>query len=83
VDYIGIGGDYDGTSSLPVGMEDVSAYPDLIVEMLRRGYTDEAVSKIIGRNVLRVMRDVEATAAKLRAERKPSEALFIFEDSTD
>jgi membrane dipeptidase len=64
-------------------MEDVSAYPDLIVEMLRRGYTDQAVSKIIGRNVLRVMRDVEAAAAKLRAERRPSEALFIFEDSTD
>ncbi|MEE8459849.1 MAG: dipeptidase [Phycisphaerales bacterium] len=83
VDYIGIGGDYDGTSSLPVGMEDVSAYPDLIVEMLRRGYTDEVVSKIIGRNVLRVMRDVEAVAAKLQGDRKPSEALFIFEDSTD
>jgi len=83
VDHIGIGGDYDGTSSLPVGMEDVSAYPDLIVEMLRRGYTDEAVRKIIGLNVLRVMRDVEAVAAKHQAEREPSEALFLFENSTD
>ncbi len=83
VDYIGLGGDYDGTSSLPVGMEDVSTYPDLIVEMLRRGYTDEAVRKIIGLNVLRVMRDVEAVAAKLQAEREPSEALFLFEDSRD
>ncbi len=75
-DYIGIGGDYDGTSSLPVGMEDVSAYPDLIVEMLRRGYTDDEVRKIIGRNVLRVMRDAEAVAATLQSERQPSEALF-------
>ena len=83
VDYIGIGGDYDGTSSLPVGMEDVSTYPDLLVEMLRRGYTDEAVRKIIGLNVLRVMRAVEAVAAKLQAEREPSEALFVFENSTD
>ncbi len=76
LDYIGIGGDYDGTSSLPVGMEDVSTYPALIVEMLRRGYTDDAVRKIIGLNVLRVMREVEAVAAKLQAEREPSEALF-------
>ena len=83
VDYIGIGGDYDGTSSLPVGMEDVSTYPALIVEMLRRGYTDGAVSKIIGLNVLRVMREVEAVAAKLQTERGPSEALFIIEDSGD
>ncbi len=84
VDYIGLGGDYDGTSSLPVGLEDVSKYPDLIVEILRRGYTDEAVRKIIGLNVLRVMREVEAVAAKLQAEREPSEALFVFEDdSTD
>ena len=84
VDYIGLGGDYDGTSSLPVGLEDVSKYPDLIVEILRRGYTDEAVRKIIGLNVLRVMREVEAVAAKLQTEREPSEALFLFEDdSTD
>ncbi len=83
VDYIGIGGDYDGTSSLPEGLEDVSKYPDLIVEMLRRGYTDLAVRKIIGLNVLRAMREVEAVAATLQAEREPSEALFKAEDSTD
>ena len=76
IDFIGIGGDYDGTSSLPEGMEDVSTYPKLLVELLRRGYTDDEVKKIIGLNVLRAMRDVEATAARLRATTEPSGVRF-------
>ena len=74
VDFIGIGGDYDGTTSLPVGLEDVSTYPDLFVELLRRGYTDEDVAKIAGRNILRVMREVERVAEELRKTEPPSEA---------
>lgn len=65
VDHIGLGGDYDGTSSLPAGLEDVSKYPNLIVELLERGYSDQEVEKIIGLNLLRVMRQVEGTAAGL------------------
>mmetsp|Transcript_2167 Transcript_2167/g.2417 ORF Transcript_2167/g.2417 Transcript_2167/m.2417 type:complete len:401 (-) Transcript_2167:99-1301(-) len=61
-DYIGIGGDYDGTTSLPVGLEDVSRYPYLFAELLRRGYTDNDLIKILGANLLRAMRQMEAVA---------------------
>jgi len=72
IDHIGIGSDYDGTSSLPVGLEDVSTYPALIVELLRRGYGDEDVKKIIGLNVLRAMRETERVAKRLQREGPPS-----------
>jgi len=74
IDHIGLGGDYDGTSSLPVGMQDVSNYPELLIELLRRGYSDQAVKKIIGLNMLRVMRRVEDVAAQLQAATEPSDA---------
>jgi membrane dipeptidase len=76
VDYIGIGGDYDGTSSLPVGLEDVSTYPDLFAELLRRGYSEEELQKIAGLNMLRVLRDVEEASEQLQSERGPSETLI-------
>ena len=76
IDAIGIGGDFDGTRSLPVGLEDVSKYPDLIVELLRRGYSDEDVKKVLGLNVLRVLREAEAVAARARQTRGPSEMLL-------
>lgn len=76
VDYIGIGGDYDGISSLPLGLEDVSTYPDLFAEMLKRGYSEEDLRKIAGLNMLRVMRGAEEASARLRAEREPSEVLI-------
>ncbi len=76
VDYIGIGGDYDGISSLPLGLEDVSTYPDLFAELLRRGYSEEDLRKIAGENMLRVMRGIEATAERLQNEREPSEVLI-------
>ena len=74
IDHIGIGGDYDGISSLPVGLEDVSTYPMLTAELVRRGYSDEDIMKILGRNVLRVMRGAEAVAARLQQERHASGA---------
>jgi len=76
VDHIGIGGDYDGVSSLPRGLEDVSTYPDLFAELLKRGYSEEELRKIAGENMLRVLRGVEATAERLRQEREPSEVLI-------
>ena len=74
VDHVGIGSDYDGVTSLPVGMEDVSRYPYLTVELLRRGWSDADVRKVLGGNLLRVMRQAEATAARLQRERPASVA---------
>ena len=74
IDHIGIGGDFDGIESAPVGLEDVSKYPALTAELLRRGYSDEDVKKVLGLNVLRVMREAEAVARRLQKERAPSTA---------
>ncbi len=60
VDHVGIGSDLDGIDFKPVGLEDVSKFPDLIAELLRRGWSDEDAKKVIGLNVLRVMREAEA-----------------------
>ena len=76
VDYIGIGGDYDGIPTLPLGLEDVSTYPDLFAEMLKRGYSEEDLKKIAGLNMLRVLRGAEEVSERLRAEREPSEVLI-------
>jgi membrane dipeptidase len=74
IDYIGLGGDYDGMPPGPVGLEDVSTYPALLKELLRRGYSDADIAKIAGRNILRVMQDVETIARKEQARRLPSNA---------
>ncbi|HSL21974.1 MAG TPA: dipeptidase [Vicinamibacterales bacterium] len=76
IDHVGIGSDFDGITSTPVGLEDVSKYPALTAELLRRGYSDADVKKVIGLNVLRVMREVERVAARLQKERGPSAALI-------
>jgi membrane dipeptidase len=76
IDHIGLGGDFDGITSVPEGLEDVSKYPALTAELLRRGYTDDEIKKILGLNVLRVMRQVESVSRKLHAERGPSTVLF-------
>jgi membrane dipeptidase len=72
IDHIGIGADYDGMDSQPEGLDDVSRYPALFAELLRRGYSDGDVQKIAGRNVLRVMRSAEAVALRLQKARPPS-----------
>ncbi len=65
VDHIGIGSDYDGVGdSLPVGLKDVSQYPNLVRGLLERGYSEEDVRKILGKNLLRVWQAVEDQAAK-------------------
>ncbi len=76
VEYVGIGGDYDGIAALPEGLEDVSTYPALVAELLGRGYEDEEISAILGENVLRVMREAEDTAARLQDERPASDARY-------
>ena len=76
IDHVGIGGDLDGVTTTPVGLEDVSKYPELTAELLRREYSDDDVLKILGGNVLRVMRQTERTSLRLREQRRPSEALI-------
>jgi membrane dipeptidase len=66
IDHIGLGGDYDGMDSGPVGMEDVAGYPKLFVELARRGYSQRDLEKIASRNMMRVLREAEAYAAAHR-----------------
>ncbi|KAM5431783.1 putative membrane dipeptidase [Microsporum ferrugineum] len=58
-DHVGLGGDYDGTTELPKGLEDVSKYPYLIEKVLEHGATEEQARKLIGENILRVWTEVE------------------------
>lgn len=76
IDHVGLGSDYDGVTSLPVGMEDVSRYPHLTAELLRRGYSDDDVRKVLGGNLIRVMRQAEQVAGRLQRERGPSQAVI-------
>ena len=74
VEHVGIGSDFDGGELLPAGLEDVSCFPNLIAEVLRRGYSDDEVRGIAGGNILRVMRAAESAAQRIQAERPPSQA---------
>jgi membrane dipeptidase len=74
VDHIGIGGDFDGNKLWPVGLEDVSKYPNLFAELIRRGWSDADLKKLAGENVLRALRKAEEVSKRLRATRKPSTA---------
>lgn len=68
VDHVGIGSDFDGVGdSLPVGLKDVSDYPNLVEGLLERGYSEADIRKILGENLLRVWREVEDVAARLQA----------------
>ena len=70
--HIGIGGDYDGCEVMPKQMNDVSSYPLLFAELRRRGYTDDELRAIAGRNVLRVLRNAEEVAREAQTRRGPS-----------
>ncbi|MGP3772558.1 dipeptidase [Streptomyces sp. SDT5-1] len=74
IDHIGVGGDYDGTAFLPEGLNDVSGYPNLIAELVDRGWSRDDLSKLTWRNAVRVLGDAESVAADLRARRGPSNA---------
>ena len=67
-DHVGLGGDYDGLPALPVGMEGVESYPPLLLELMKRGWTDENIAKLAGGNILRVMAQAEKVAASMAAE---------------
>jgi membrane dipeptidase len=74
IDHVGIGSDFDGIPDAPRGLEAVDRYPALLMELMRRGWTDGDVAKVAGENVLRVLADNERVAANLRSARPPSEA---------
>jgi membrane dipeptidase len=66
VDHVGIGGDFDGNEYWPEGLSDVSMYPNLFAELVRRGWSDADLAKLAGGNVLRALRDAERVAQRLR-----------------
>ena len=74
VESVGIGSDFDGIEVTPVGLDGVDKYPALFEELARRGWTDDELAGLAGRNLLRVMREAEQAAAKLQAQEAPSNA---------
>ena len=64
IDHVGLGSDFDGVSNLPIGLEDASKLPDLIHELLKRGYTSEDIEKICSKNLFRVWDEVINIAEK-------------------
>ncbi len=67
IDHVGLGSDFDGIDTPPRGMEDASKFPALVAELVRRGYSEQDLEKILGGNVLRVMRQVEQVARQMQA----------------
>ncbi|MEU9302553.1 dipeptidase [Streptomyces sp. NPDC048269] len=76
IDHIGIGGDYDGTAFTPSGLDDVAGYPNLIAELLTRGWSKADLAKLTWSNAVRALRDAEAVARDLSASRGPSNAVI-------
>ncbi|ANB06793.1 membrane dipeptidase [Streptomyces ambofaciens] len=74
VDHLGIGGDYDGTAFTPDGLDDVSGYPNLIAELLDRGWSRADLAKLTWKNAVRVLGAAEDVARGLQATRGPSNA---------
>ncbi|MFD3481292.1 MULTISPECIES: dipeptidase [unclassified Streptomyces] len=74
VDHIGIGGDYDGTAFLPDGLGDVSGYPNLIAELVDRGWSDPDLAKLTWQNAVRVLGAAEDVARDEQSRRGPSNA---------
>ena len=66
--HVGFGSDFDGIFDTPKGLEDVSRFPQLVAELLNLGVSDSDAAKVVGKNILRVWRDVERTASKMQAE---------------
>jgi membrane dipeptidase len=66
IDHVGLGSDFDGVDAIPRGMEDASHLPDLVAELARRGYSQEDLEKILGGNVLRVMRQVVQVSQEMQ-----------------
>ena len=75
IEHVGLGSDFDGMRGATLGLEDVSKFPALLAELLRRGWSDRDVQRLAGLNLLRVLERAEAVAQELRAK-TPAETLF-------
>ncbi|XP_078614762.1 dipeptidase 1-like isoform X1 [Branchiostoma floridae x Branchiostoma japonicum] len=79
-DYVGIGADYDGVNEVPVGLEDVSKYPNLIEELIVRGWTDDQIKKLLGLNIMRVMDKAAEVGRMLRETMEPLDDIIPEQD---
>ena len=79
VESVGIGSDFDGIGSTPEGLDAVDKYPALFVELARRGWSDDDMASLAGRNLLRVMRQAETVAKRLQASEAPSHATLALD----
>jgi membrane dipeptidase len=75
-DHVGLGSDFDGIEDAPAGLEGVDKYPALLVELMKRGWTDSDVAKLAGGNVLHALAEAERVAAMLRETRAASGVTF-------
>ncbi|WP_396594107.1 dipeptidase [Brevundimonas sp. R86498] len=82
IDHVGLGGDFDGISSLPEGVEGVDAYPRILAALMAAGWSEADIRKLAGENILRVMRATEAVAASKAGDR-PSLAVIAAAGSPD
>jgi membrane dipeptidase len=82
IDHIGMGGDFDGITEVVQGLEDVSKYPAVTAELLKRGYSDDDIKKVIGGNVIRAWKQADRVSAELRKQRGPSTATLKGLDGT-
>lgn len=83
IDHLGIGGDYDGTAFTPDGLNDVSGYPNLLAELLDRGWSKADLAKLTWQNAVRVLGAAEDVARDLRSTRPASLATIEALDGTD
>ena len=74
IEHVGIGSDFDGVTRLPFGLKDVAGYPVITQELLNRGYSKEDIHKVLGGNVLRVFKEAEQVAARLKNEKSRPDA---------
>lgn len=70
-EHVGLGSDFDGIQDTPKGLEDVSKFPELVAELLRQGVSDEDAAKVVGGNLLRVWKEVDAVAEKMQRAGEP------------
>ena len=75
-DHVGIGSDFYGSTDEPTGLADVSRFPDLFAELIRRGWSDSDLEKLASGNVLRTLRGAEVVAGRVAASRGPSTAVI-------
>ena len=68
VDHVGIGSDFDGVPYVPTGLDGVDGYPNLMAELMRRGWSDADIAKVVGGNVLRALREAERVSARMQHE---------------